>query len=236
MSERTVYVNLECVEEAKSRAEKIGVEYKAILERYGFSSRIMSAPRGSYALTAKKMGYDPDANIGIMDKEKFENYCMAFMLDAGKWIITEPPKAKVQTQVPAPQKAEAVPNEDLLLVLEELTKGIRANTVAMTNLKEEILKERKILQDRPPADERMAKACEDVSMKLISTNRGIDAIDNKLMTLLGELQRHGGKLDGLVKHGKTNAEKISSIAQTLTGIYSKVDRMMKLYDRSLSGH
>lgn len=231
MKEKTIFFDYGVVEEAKRRAAALNVNYEDILARNGLSMRILASARGAYGRAAVSKGYKQDANIAIMDEQKFNDLCTGFMVNPEDYLLESPPmEEKPQVEKPQPERVQTLENEDLLLCLEELTRSIRANTVQITNLREQNRTEHKESLAKLP-DERKAKALEDISMALKTTNRALDAIDNKLNTAVSSMQRLESKLDKNTNAALDSANKLKAVVEGVGGLLTKVTRICALYER-----
>ena len=232
MSNSTIFINLDVEGAAKERAEKLGVNYSEIMLRYEINPRMIGAARGVYTTAARKNGWDDEARIGIIADEKFDKYCMAYMLNRKDWEIAEPPTVKktVEEETERHQVRQDIPNEDVLLTLEALTKAINANTVQLINLRDQLHKDHResLAKIR---DERTAKAAEDVSMAIKTTNRTLDAMDNKLNVIITASQRLEGKIDRGNNAAIDSANKLKAIVEGVSGILNKITRICALYDK-----
>ena len=231
MKEKAIFFDYGAVDEAKRRSEALNVNYEDILSRNGLSTRILASARGAYGRAAVSKGYKQEANIGIMDAQKFQDFCTGFMINPEDYLLEAPPVEEVpHAETPEQEKATTLDNEDLLLCLEELTRSIRANTVQITNLREQNRVEHKESLAKLP-DERKAKALEDISMALKTTNRALDAMDNKLNTAISSMQRLESKLDKNTNAALDSANKLKAVVEGVGGILTKITRICALYER-----
>ena len=229
MREKITFFDYQVVEEAKRRASAIGVDFDGILERIGMNIRTLTSARGAYGRAAVAKGYVKDANVGVMDQQKYTEFCTAFMIEPEKYALDGPP---MMEPVRAPEKApESAPeSEELLLCLEELSRAIRANTVQITNLREQNRSEHKEALAKIP-DERTAVACEEIASALKTSNRALDAIDNKLNVLVSAMQRVETKMDRGNNATIDCANKLKSVVEATSGILNKVVKICALYDK-----
>ena len=232
MKEGSIFFDYTVVNIAEARTRKIGVDFDEILQRFGLSRKILASARGAYGRSAMQKGYDQNAVIGIMDKTRHETFCTAFMLSPDTYIIETPPMAKTEPAT-VQQQEEKPQNEDLLLVIEELSKAIRVNTTHVVNLKEEIRTAAKKANTAPDTTDaaNAAKAVEDCAMKLITTNRALDAIDNKLNLLYATVQKQENRVNTLTNATLEINNKGKSIVEGVSGILSKLTKLLAIYDR-----
>ena len=226
-TEKKILLEYAMVEDAKKRAEQIGIEFSDILKRVGINGQNLSGYRRGYTAWAKNHGYDDSANIAIMDEDKYKAFCMAFMLQEDKYIVKDPPKAPETKDRPEQTVSPVISenNDELMACIEALTKQLRANTVEMTNVKDQI----RNFQTRSP-ESVQAQAVDDINMKLITTNRALDAIDNKLMTIIGEQQKTGSKVDRVVKAGTESSNSLKTVTEGVSKILAKVVKICSLYE------
>lgn len=241
MQETMIFFDFSAVDAAKDRADKIGVNYEEILTNVGLTPRHIAAAKGTYARSAPRNGYDETANIGCMHEQKYKDFCTAFMLNASKYLIDKPPVAISKTPAggaaPATQGSKS-PNdgravradEDLMLCLESLTQAIRTNTAMITNLREQLRNDHKESMAKLP-NERAARAAEDASMALKTVNRALDAIDNKLGTLVTASQRVENKIDKGNNAALDAANKLKAVVEGVSGILGKLTRICALYEK-----
>lgn len=228
MREKITFFDYQVVEEAKRRASAIGVDFDRILERIGMNIRALSSARGAYGRAAIAKGYVKDANIGIMDQQKYTEFCTAFMIEPEKYALDGPPMEKKPQETP--DEVKEPESEELLLCLEDLCKAIRANTVQITNLREQNRSEHKEALAKIP-DERTAVACEEIASALKTSNRALDAIDNKLNILVSAMQRVETKMDRGNNATIDCANKLKSVVEATSGILNKVVKICALYDK-----
>ena len=226
MREKIVFFDYQVVEEAKRRANAIGVDFDGILERIGMNVRSLSSARGAYGRAAIAKGYEKEANIGIMDLQKYKEFCTAFMIEPEKYALDGPPMEKKPQYTP--DEVKEPESEELLLCLEDLCRAIRANTIQITNLREQNRSEHKEALAKIP-DERTAVACEEIASALKTSNRALDAIDNKLNVLVSAMQRVETKLDRGNNATIDCANKLKSVVEATSGILNKVVKICALY-------
>lgn len=232
MRDKNIFFDYGVVEEAKKRAKTLGANYDAILARNELSAKILASARGAYGRAAASKGYKKDVNIGIMDEQKYIDFCTSFMIEPKAYLYKEPPmeeKAEEKDEK-KPERIAAMENEDLLLCLEELSKAIRANTVQVINLREQNYKDHREAVAKIP-DERIAVATEEAASALKTTNRALDAIDNKLNVLISSMQRVESKMDRGNNATIDAANKLKSIVEATSGILNKVVKICALYDK-----
>lgn len=219
--ENTVYFDYSVVEHAKKRAETVGIDYSDILKNSGLQAQMMGGARRSYGAHARLMLLDPGANIGLLEEEKYTKYCMAFMLDPKKFIVENPPKVETKQENVVPES-----NDELLSVLEELTQEMKTHRHEMIKLRDAL----KAFGESTTLT-KVAKNTEETNMKLLTTNRALDAIDNKVNTLVSHGQKVEQKLDKGNNAALETANKLKAVVEGVSGLLSKVTKICALYDR-----
>ena len=230
MSKATIFINLAVEDEAKSRAKKLGVDYSELLQRYEIHPRMLGASKGIYTSSAKKNGWDGEARIGIIAEDKFQRYCMAFMLKESDWVIAEPPVGKETAPESAPREEGGAGSEELLLTIEALTRSLSANTIQLTNLREQMRKEQKEAAPVGQSD-KATIAVENIESALKTTNRALDAIDNKLNVIVSSMNRVETKLDKGNNATLDAANKLKAVVEATSGILNKIVKISAVLDR-----